>query len=58
MKVALLAAASSIHTVRWANGLAARNVEVHLISAHPIAHDLDRRIQLYCLPVRDRKSVV
>ncbi len=49
MKIVLLAGAHSIHTARWANGLVSRGVEVHLISAHDNAHELDSRVQLYIL---------
>ena len=44
MKVAIVSAASSIHTVRWVNGLAQRGLNIHLISAHDPAHDLDHRV--------------
>jgi L-malate glycosyltransferase len=49
MKIVLLGSANCIHTARWANGLAARGVQVHLISAHDNTHDLDSRVQLYIL---------
>ncbi len=52
MRVLLLAAANSIHTIRWANGLASRGVEVHLATAHPLTHILDHRVQLHALPHR------
>lgn len=35
MKVLFLAAASSIHTVRWVNGLADAGVEIVLVTQHP-----------------------
>jgi L-malate glycosyltransferase len=44
VKVALLSAANCIHTTRWANGLVARGVEIHLISLHPLTHQLDSRV--------------
>ena len=49
MKIVLIAGANCIHTTRWANGLASRGVEVHLISAHDNAHEVDSRVQLYIL---------
>lgn len=52
MKVALLAGAHSVHTVRWANGLAATGAEVHLISAHRLAGALDDTVMFHPLPVR------
>lgn len=52
MKIALLSSASSIHTIRWANGLASRGVEVHLISAHPLVHELNSSVNLHLLPIQ------
>jgi glycosyltransferase involved in cell wall biosynthesis len=49
MKVALLAAANSIHTIRWANGLVERGLTVNLISAHESTIDLDSRVNLHIL---------
>jgi len=49
MKIVLLAGANSIHTVRWANGLASRGIDVYLISAHDIAHMLDGRVYAHIL---------
>lgn len=50
MKIVLLSAASSIHTIRWANGLASKGVEVHLISQHPLQDHLSDKVKLYLLP--------
>jgi len=50
MKVMLLAGANSIHTIKWVNGLASRDVEVHLISVHSIAEELDARVTVHVLP--------
>ncbi len=49
MKVAILGAANSIHTTRWANGLASRGVKVHLVSVHGLPLELDPRVNLYLL---------
>lgn len=49
MRVALLAPGASIHTIRWANGLAGRGVEVHLISAHDIGLGIDPAVRVYRL---------
>jgi glycosyltransferase involved in cell wall biosynthesis len=49
MKVLLLGGANSIHTVRWANGLVSRGVDVHLVSAHPLQHALDDRVIFHFL---------
>lgn len=45
MRILLVSAASSIHTARWANGLAGRGHEVHLVSVqqlgqHPYSADV------------------
>jgi glycosyltransferase involved in cell wall biosynthesis len=34
MRVALLAPANTVHTIRWANGLVRRGLQVHLLTAH------------------------
>lgn len=34
MRVALLAGANSVHTVQWANGLAKRGLDVHVLTVH------------------------
>lgn len=52
MRVALLGPGSSIHIRRWANGLASRNIDVHLITAHPPEMLLDPRVQVHPLSVR------
>lgn len=40
MKIVMLASASSIHTVRWANSLANEGYKVHLISQHARSREL------------------
>lgn len=52
MKVALLSGASSIHTIRWANGLAEAGLEVHVISQQPQLEPMDSRVQIHILPFR------
>ncbi|WP_296205413.1 glycosyltransferase [Psychrobacter sp. UBA3962] len=52
MKIALLSGASTIHTIRWANGLAAAGVEVHLISQHPVLEALDPKVKTYIFKYR------
>lgn len=49
MKIALLAAASSIHTVRWANAFVERSHSVLLISQHAPSAMLDERVRLVLL---------
>lgn len=50
MKVTLLSGASSIHTIRWANGLCQAGVQVHLISQQPLLEPLDTGIKSYFFP--------
>lgn len=50
MKVALLSGASSVHTIRWANGLADAGLEVHVISQQPQLEPMDARVQVHILP--------
>lgn len=52
MKIVLLSAGSSIHTIRWANGLVSRGVDVHLISQHPIIDRLSSKVKTYIFPNR------
>jgi len=52
MKIALLAGANSIHTVRWANGLKDAGLDVYLISQHPLMHSLNDGIHYYQFPNR------
>ena len=49
MKVVLLAAGNSIHTIRWANGLADRGLDVYLISAHECSYELREDVKFYLL---------
>lgn len=48
----MLAAASSVHTVRWANAFAAHGHEVHLVSLQQPLPTLDDRIRVYPLAFR------
>ncbi len=50
MTIALLSAASSIHTIRWANAFVERGHVVHLITQHDPASGLDIRVILHRLP--------
>lgn len=52
MKLCLLAAVSSIHTVRWANSLVNRGHDVHILTMHPeTIHPLDNRINVETLKI-------
>jgi len=50
MRILLLAAASSVHTVRWANAFVERGHVVHLITQHAAAPGLDARVAVHRLP--------
>jgi L-malate glycosyltransferase len=50
MKVCLLAAASCIHTIRWANGLAEFGQEVILLSQHSPRESLSKSVTFHFLP--------
>jgi len=52
MKIVLLSAASSIHTVRWANGLSDRGHEVHVVSQHPVGEPFCPAVRLHLFPFR------
>lgn len=52
MKVCLLGAANVVHTLRWANGLVERGVDVGLISCHVLDGELDPRVDFYELPFK------
>jgi L-malate glycosyltransferase len=54
LKVALLGDASSIHTLRWAKGLAEAGMDVHLISQHPLIEPIDERVSVTELPYRGK----
>ncbi len=50
MRIVLLSAASSIHTVRWANAFVERGAEVHLVSQHEPGIGLSSKLILHSLP--------
>ncbi len=52
MRILLLAAASSIHAVRWANAFAERGYEVHFASQHPATAVLHGKVRYHALPHR------
>lgn len=52
MRIALLAAGSSIHTVRWANGLSAAGHDVYVISQHRNIDPLDSAVKVHLFPFR------
>ncbi len=52
MRIALLSGASSIHTIRWANGLSVAGHEVHVISQHHPCDPLNADIVFHKFPFR------
>lgn len=54
MKVVLLGSGTSIHTIRWSNGLAAAGMELVLATQHAPAHPVDPGIRVEMLPHRGR----
>lgn len=52
MKIILLSGASSIHTLRWANGLSAAGVQVHVISQQLTMAEATYNAQLHLFPTR------
>lgn len=54
MKIAFLAPAVGIHTVRWVNGLTSRGHEVHLITMHPEGSDkISKKVFIHELTIRN-----
>lgn len=54
MKVVLLAWLASIHSIRWANGLADAGLEVHIISlaGNPLTEQLNKKVNVHMLPYK------
>lgn len=52
MKIVLLSGASSIHTIRWANGLSHLGHDVHVISQHSPIDPFSVKVTLHKLPNR------
>lgn len=50
MKVVLLAAGSSVHAVRWVNGLHRAGVEVTLVTQHDPVEMISPGIRVHKLP--------
>lgn len=53
MRIAFLAPASSIHTVRWVNALAERGHIIYLLTMHPSTPRLHTNVSMHVLPVRN-----
>ena len=49
LRIVLLGPANSIHIQRWANGLASRGLDVHLLTAHDVIRGIDPLIKVHRL---------
>lgn len=49
-RIVLLAAANSIHTVRWANGLAGYGMDVHVVTMHAPLESMSSAVTVHRLP--------
>lgn len=52
MRIVLLSGASSIHTIRWANGLSKCGHEVHVITQHIPIESFLPEVKLHCYPYK------
>jgi glycosyltransferase involved in cell wall biosynthesis len=50
MKIVILSSLGSIHTIRWANGLAERGHELHILSCHSGGDPLSEKVIVHELP--------
>ena len=56
LKIALLAGISTIHTTRWANALAERGYDIHLITEHRGGDILSEKVKAHYLPFQGNKG--
>lgn len=56
LKIALLAGISTIHTTRWANALADRGHDIHLITQHRGGDVVSGKVKVYRLPFQGNKG--
>lgn len=52
MKIILLSSAMSIHTIQWARYLIEQDLEVHIVSQHPISEHFPKNIPVTLLPYK------
>ncbi len=57
-KLAFIAPASVVHTVKWVNGLVNLGFEVHLITQHKIREPIHEKVVLHLLPFKGGKGYV
>ena len=53
LTLAFIAPASVIHTVKWVNGLAAKGINVHLITQHQPVEYIHADVTLHLLPINN-----
>jgi L-malate glycosyltransferase len=51
MKIAMLAAGNSVHTMRWVNALVERGLDVYLLSVDPFSPSISPRVTTIRLPI-------
>lgn len=56
LKIVLLAGVSSIHTTRWANALADRGHDIHLITQHRGGDVISENVKVHYLPFKGNKG--
>ncbi|HSN65369.1 MAG TPA: glycosyltransferase [Fusibacter sp.] len=52
LRIILLSGASSIHTIRWANGLSAAGHKVHVITQQPAIDPFGPKVEVHVFPFR------
>lgn len=57
-KLAFIAPASVVHTVKWVNGLVNYGFEVHLITQHKLQEPIDGKVIIHQLPYYGSKGYV
>ncbi len=50
MRLVILAAANSIHTVRWVNALTRAGLDIHLVSQHEVRGNILKGVKVHYLP--------
>jgi len=58
MKIVLLANASSTHSIRWANALSDKNIQVTLVTQHNVKEGLSSKVNVINLPFSGSKGYI
>jgi len=56
MRIVILAASNSIHTVRWVNSLSEAGVDIHLVSQHGRSNSVSESVKQHVLPYSGGKG--